>query len=230
MGPLTRWLPPRCLFCAAPGSDRIAICRGCRGDLPWLGNACSRCATPLPATAPGLAELTVCGACLWRPPPFARIRVSLAYASPVDWLVRRLKFRGDLAAGRLLGELVAADAAAELAGADAVVPVPLHPRRLVERGFNQASEIAWPLARALGAPLVRRALTRTAATVPQMDLPAHRRGINVRGSFAAGRGHPGRDVVLVDDVVTTASTVAEAARRLIGAGAERVTVVAAARA
>ncbi len=227
---LERLFPPRCLFCAAPGSDGMAVCPDCRFDLPRQGAACVRCGTRLPETAPGLAPLSVCGACLWKPPPYAAIHVAFAYSAPVDWLVRRLKFRGDLAAGRLLGELVARELRPRLPATDAVVAVPLHDQRLIERGFNQSAELARPIARALGAPLAADALVRSRATVAQMDLPAHRRGVNVRGCFDAGRGAPGASVILVDDVVTTASTVREAARRLTAAGAERVTVVAAARA
>lgn len=226
---LERLFPPRCLFCADPGSDGMAVCPACRFDLPRQGAACVRCGTRLPETAPGLAPLSVCGACLWQPPPYAAIHVAFAYAAPIDWLVRRLKFRGDLAAGRLLGELVARELGPQLPAADTVVPVPLHEQRLIERGFNQSAELARPIARALGAPIAGEALVRSRATVAQMDLPAHRRGVNVRGCFEAARGSAA-DVVLVDDVVTTAATVREAARRLSAAGAERVTVVAAARA
>jgi len=227
---LERLFPPRCLFCAAPGSDGMAVCPACRFDLPRLGAACARCATRLPDTAPGRPALSVCGACLWKPPPYAAIRVAFAYAAPIDWLVRRLKFRGDLAAGRLLGELVARELGPRLPAADAVVPVPLHERRLIERGFNQSTELARPVAHTLGAPIAGGALVRSRATLAQMDLPAHRRGVNVRGCFDAARGIPGADVILVDDIVTTTATVREAARRLGTAGAERVTVVAAARA
>ncbi len=227
---LERLFPPRCLFCAAPGSDAMAVCPACRFDLPRQGTACVRCGTRLPETAPGLPALSVCGACLWKPPPYAAIRVGFAYAAPVDWLVRRLKFRGELAAGRLLGELVARELGPRLPAADAIVAVPLHQRRLIERGFNQSAELARPIARTLGTPIAGDVLVRSRATVAQMDLPAHRRGRNVRGCFDAPRRVPGGDLILVDDVVTTASTVREAARCLRAAGAERVTVVAAARA
>jgi len=218
------------LFCGDPGCDGLAVCAGCRDDLPRLGNACSRCGTSLPDTAPGLPALSVCGACLWQPPPFAAIHVAYAYAAPIDWLVRRLKFQRDLAAGRLLGELMARELAPRVAGADSIVAVPLHRRRLIERGYNQSAELTRPLARALGVPMVSHALDRTRATVAQMDLPAHRRGVNVRGCFSAPAAMAGRDIIVVDDVVTTAATVREAARRLMAAGTERVTVVAAARA
>lgn len=229
MGLLERILPLHCLLCGDAGDAGIALCAGCRGDLPRNGHACVRCARPLPGTGADLPELRVCGRCLWRPPPYSAIHVPFRYARPVDWLVHRLKFHGDLAAGRLLGELLARECACLAGSVDAVVPVPLHPRRLNERGFNQAAELARPIARALGVPLHVTALARAGGTTAQMDLPAARRRANVRGVFSLRHAPAGR-VVLVDDVVTTASTVREAARCLAATGECNVHVVAAARA
>lgn len=211
---LNRLFPPRCLLCSDPGHARLALCPGCDADLPRIAAGCQRCGAPLPATAPGLPALTVCGACLWRPPPFVAIHVPFRYAPPVDWLVWRLKFHADLAAGRLLGELLARELAPRIESADAVLPVPLHPRRLDERGFNQAAELARPLARRLGAPLAPAALERRGSTVPQMELSADRRRANVRGAFVPSPRFAAARVLLVDDVVTTASTMREAARGL----------------
>lgn len=228
-GLLERLLPPHCLLCGDPGHDGLAICTDCLAELPRNDHPCVRCAESLPATGPDLPELRVCGRCLWRPPPYGAIHVPFRYASPIDWLVRRLKFHGDLAAGRLLGQLLALECSDALRDADAVVPLPLHPRRLAGRGFNQATEIARPLARALAAPLRVDGLARGGTTIAQMDLPAQRRRINVRGAFRRRRPLSGQ-VVLVDDVVTTASTVREAARQLAADGKCGVQVVAIARA
>jgi ComF family protein len=227
---MTRWFPPRCLLCGDAGWRGRALCAGCDADLPRITAACQRCGEALPATGPGLPELTVCGACLWRPPPFTAIEVPFAYAAPIDWCVRRLKFHRDLAAGRLLGALLADAVGAAPPAVSAVVPVPLHARRLLERGFNQAEEIARPVARALGVPLAVDGLERALATPAQMELPADRRRANVRGAFAPGRHSLNGTVLLVDDVVTTASTVREASRALLRAGADGVRVLAAARA
>ncbi len=227
---LTALFPPRCLLCGDPGACGRALCPGCHGDLPARGRACVRCAEALPGTAAGRPELTVCGACLWRPPPYGAIDVAFPYATPVDWLVRRLKFHRDLAAGRLLGELLCEALADRVAPADRIVPVPLHPARLHERGFNQVTEIARPMARRLDLPIAPDALRRRRPARPQMELPADRRRGNVRHAFAPG-GSPVRGrVLLVDDVVTTASTVRDAARALVAAGASSIHVVAAARA
>jgi len=112
----------------------------------------------------------------------------------------------------------------------AVVPIPIHGARLLERGFNQAEEIARPVARALSVPLLPGGLCRPRATPAQMDLPADRRRGNVRGVFAPGRQPVSGTVLLVDDVVTTASTVREASRALLRSGADGVRVLAASRA
>ena len=227
---MTRWFPPRCLLCGDPGWRGRALCPGCDADLPRIVAACRRCGEALPATASGLPDLTVCGACLWRPPPFTAIEVPFAYAAPIDWCVRRLKFHRDLAAGRLLGELLAENIARSPPPVSAVVPVPLHGGRLLERGFNQAVEIARPVARALAVPLLADGLCRARGTPAQMELPADRRRANVRGVFAPGRESVTGVVLLVDDVVTTASTVREASRTLLRAGADGVRVLAVARA
>lgn len=227
---MTRRFPPRCLLCGDPGWRGRALCAGCDADLPRIVAACRRCGEALPATGPGLPELTVCGACLWHPPPFTAIEVPFGYAAPIDWLVRRLKFHRDLAAGRLLGELLAENILQSPPGVSTVVPVPLHGGRLLERGFNQAVEIARPVARALAVPLASEGLDRSRATLAQMDLPAEQRRANVRGVFAPGRQAVAGTVLLVDDVVTTASTVREASRALLRAGADGVRVLAVARA
>lgn len=211
---LQRVFPPRCLLCGDPGYEGLALCAGCDADLPRIGAGCRRCGAPLPATGAGLPPLTVCGACLWRPPPYVAIHVPFRYAPPVDWLVWRLKFHADLAAGRLLGELLARELAARVDAVEVVLPVPLHPRRLDERGFNQAAELARPLARRLGARLAPTALARGGSTVPQMELSARRRRANVRGAFAAVPRFTATRVLLVDDVVTTASTLRAATRAL----------------
>jgi ComF family protein len=118
-----------------------------------------------------------------------------------------------------LAELMAAAAGAYGGLVDAVVPVPLHRRRLAERGFNQAVVIARPLARALGVPLVVGRLVRVRPTRPQVGLDAEARERNVRGAFRVRRAVSGR-VLLVDDVWTTGATLAEAARVLVDGGAD----------
>jgi len=215
-------LPARCLVCREAGSGGQDLCAACRHDMPFNRVACVRCALPLPA--PG-----TCGACLRVPPPFTAGRAALFYRFPVDRLLPRFKFRGDLAAGRLLSQLMA-EALADAARPQALVPVPLHPTRLRQRGYDQALELARPLARAFGLPLCAQSLHRVRATPPQSELDAASRRHNIRSAFAARAGELPGHVALVDDVMTTGATLAEACRALQRAGVARVDVWVAARA
>jgi ComF family protein len=147
-------------------------------------------------------------------------------------MVHALKYGGQLAFGRVLGEVVAARAAElELhGGVDCLLPVPLHPCRLAARGFNQSAEIARFAARGFALPVEPRLAIRYRDTRPQVGLtPAERRG-NLAGAFAVPRAVRGLRVVIVDDVITTGSTVTELARALHGAGAASVDVWCVARA
>ena len=247
---LSRWLfPPRCALCGEPctGAD---LCAGCRGDLPFIGPACLRCGEPRSAGG-------VCGVCRREPPPMHRTLAPLHYSFPADWLLTELKFNARLWHGPLLAGLIADAMADAMSGArtdavsgatagamartegeapaglpppDVVIPVPLHRRRLAERGYNQALEIARPLALGLGCPLADKLVLRVRATREQSSLTARARRRNVAGAFRlqgpAAFGH----ALIVDDVVTTGATTREIAALLRTAGCERVSVAAAARA
>jgi len=220
-----RLLPATCLLCGAPGEADLDLCPGCRAALPAIGPACRCCGAALEAQGP------LCGACLRRPPPFEATLAPYRYASPVDHLIWQLKFRGRLAPARTLGRLLA-DAGRDREGPlpECLVPVPLHRRRLGERGYNQALELARPVARELGVPLAPRLARRTHATPPQAERSGRERRRNVRGAFTVPQPPAARHVAIVDDVVTSGATVAELARALRRAGVERVEVWAVARA
>ncbi|WP_101927553.1 MULTISPECIES: ComF family protein [Luteimonas] len=215
-----RWLramaPSRCLICRERGANGLDLCLACAAALPWSGNACRRCAMPLPG------DDACCGACLRRPPPLTEVRAAFVYGFPVDRLLPRFKFHRDLAAGALLAGCLAR-AVAALPRPDALVPVPLHTARLRQRGYDQALELARPLARRTGVPLRADLLRRSRATSPQSRLDAAARRRNVRRAFevAAASGLPAH-VVLVDDVMTTGATLHAAAIALRRAGVARV--------
>ncbi len=138
-----------------------------------------------------------------------------------------LKFRKDIRLARLLGGLMAQELLAQFVappGMDVIVPVPLHPARLRERGFNQALELARPLARQLCVPLDSRCAERVRATAPQSALPAKQRRRNIKGAFRVTAAVKGCRVAVVDDVMTTGHTVSEFAATLRRAGAVSVTV------
>jgi ComF family protein len=227
-------LPPSCLLCGDLPDNAVSdLCDACRQDFVANDSACARCALPLSRPA------ALCGECLRDPPPFDAAFVPFVYAHPLDLLITRLKFGRSLAAGRAVGELCIAALSGALANGaiaqlpDALLPVPLHTGRLRERGYNQALELARPLATALGLPLMPGILQRERPTAAQTDLGAAARRRSPRGafSFVAPPGRPVPDhVALVDDVMTTGATLRECARVLKRAGVARVDVWAMARA
>lgn len=219
-------LPPTCLLCGAAGQPRRDLCADCQQDLSRPVWPCLLCGLPMRSSADRL-----CARCLRHPPVWDSLFAAFRYASPLDQLVFRLKYQGRLDAARLLGELFAESASASrLPRPDCLLPVPLHPQRLAERGFNQALELARPVARRLGLPLAAGDVSRVHRTLPQSGLNAAKRRRNLRNAFVAGSLLRGRHVAILDDVVTTGSTVAALTRALRKAGARRVDVWALARA
>lgn len=219
-------LPPRCLVCDGAGQPHRDLCVACNSELPWNEPACARCALPLPTHA------ARCGDCQVAPPAFERCIAPLRYEAPLDRLLPRFKFHAGLAQGRLLAQLLLEriDTVELREHIDVVLALPLHRSRLGRRGYNQALELARPIAKALARPLRNDLLQRTRATLAQTDLDAAARRRNVRGAFGAAPGTlQGQRVLLVDDVITTGATASEAARVLLGAGASRVWMLAAAR-
>lgn len=224
-------LPSPCLGCGVPLPARrspLALCGRCRLALPAApASACDGCGEPLAA-----AELPAgfrCGTCRARPPAYRRLVVAWRYAPPLDAVILAFKFRRLEHLGDDLAAAMAAALADRLAGCDLVVPVPLHWRRRLARGYDQAAGIARPLARRLGLP-AESPLVRRRATPPQTSLAREARRRNLRAAFAVPGPATvaGRTVALVDDVVTTGATLDAAARCLVRAGAAAVVAVAAA--
>lgn len=218
--------PSGCCVLCGRRCGRPGLCPGCLADLPYQGPACRRCATPLAPSAGGL-----CGDCLIAPPPFDAAVAVFEYAEPADAMIRRLKFDGRLVYARILGEIMANEI--ERRGIPLprmILPVPLHPGRLAARGFNQAIEIARPLAARFGIALDRRACRRTRATAEQTGLNAAERRRNLRRAFSVSVSLRDADLVLLDDVMTTGSTLESLALAVRRAGARRVAVWVCARA
>ena len=208
--------PQACALCNGAAGAAL-LCSACRASLPRVQRPCRACALP----APDGEE--VCGACRGRPPPFWATHAAWVYAFPVDRLVQALKYHGRLAYAEPLADALARAVAGSRAAAlpDAVVALPLSRSRQRERGFNQAHEIALRVASALGVPLVA-GLARARDAPPQATLAWSARAANVRGAFV---GHPrlaGRRIAIVDDVMTTGATLAEAAGAARRAGATSV--------
>jgi ComF family protein len=222
--PFARYLsslfPQSCLLCGTASS--AALCASCAADLPQLAERapylCPRCALPLSAPAPA------CGDCQRQPPAYDLTLAALHYAFPVDRLVQLLKFGGQ----RSFHRLASADffarclLARHSPVADVMVPVPLAPGRLRERGFNQALEIARPLARALHLPLDTCRLQRVRETTPQSLLPWRARQANLRQAFACRGDFAGQRVLVIDDVMTSGATLQAVAQTLKAYGAVHV--------
>ncbi len=212
--------PSHCLLCDAPGARGLDLCAPCAAELPRNAPCCARCAAPLAHAAP------VCGRCLRWVPPWERAWAPFRYQPPLDYLLQRFKFDGRLEHGALLGELMALALPSTPAGAAPrlLVPVPLHPQRLRQRGFNQAVVLGRELARRATLPLRPDVLARVRRTPPQVALDARARRVNLRGAFALAQPVRGQRVVLLDDVITTGATLGEAARVLLRGGAASVEV------
>jgi ComF family protein len=186
-------------------------------------------------TSPGIAsDEGRCGPCRSRPPAFTYARSAARYGDVVREALHSFKFGGQRALAAPLAELLIEMGTRSLpvSEPDMLVPVPLHPRRERERGFNQALLLARRLGRSWALPVPADVLIRGAATRPQSDLTARERRTNVRGAFALRRADlvAGRHVIVVDDILTTGATASACARCLSEGGAAAVGVLTVARA
>lgn len=224
---LSALLPQDCALCRG-FAGRWPVCPDCESSLPSMPIPhCPRCAD---TSASG----DLCARCLSHPPPFDRTIAALAYRSPVDGLVQALKYGHQLHLAAWLGDRLARAVLASAPDASTlhtalIVPVPLHQGRVRERGFNQATEIARPLARRLRAHLAHGIVSRTRPTFAQAQLPLAERESNLRGAFACTADLRGRTIIVVDDVMTSGASVRELSGVLRRHGAQHILVAVAAR-
>lgn len=228
------FLPPCCPVCERPlgalAASSSGLCAACREEFrPLSSPCCPRCSLPYP-TRGGTDHL--CEPCQRHEPPFLWVAAAGVHEGGLREAVHRFKFGGRLDLDRPLGQLIHQRVGGRLRAfaPEMVVAVPLHPRRLRERTYNQALLLARVLARELDAPVRARALARVRDTGSQQRLSRDERRRNLRQAFVADALVAGRRILLVDDVVTTGATVAECARALLDAGAASVAVAALARA
>jgi ComF family protein len=216
-----RLLAQDCLLCGADSEEDI-LCRACAADLPRLNAfVCPRCALPTP-------HGETCGRCLSKAPSFDAALAAFRYDFPLDKLVQSFKYGHRLALGAYFGRQLAA-----LAGtldADLIIPLPLHPERLRQRGFNQALELARPISKACRLPIATSSCRRTRNTLPQADLAWRERVGNMRHAFLCTVDLSEKKIILVDDVMTTGASLDECARTLKLHGAAQITVLVVARA
>lgn len=207
-------LPQDCFICTLPAQDSL-LCPGCLESLPTLPSArCPVCALPAPGGA-------LCGACTTRQPHFDATLAAFEYRFPVEPLIIAFKYQARLPVAPFLASFI--DRRLGPVEADCLIPMPLHPRRLAERGFNQSAEIARRLGKHWGLPVLLQAVVRERHTPPQAPLRGAERHQNVKNAFRCLQDFTGQHVMVVDDVMTTGSTLDEIARVLKARGAVRVT-------
>jgi ComF family protein len=237
---LVDWLyPPRCRACSGTiyGRDAEYFCGVCWPQIRLVSHPlCNRCGRPFPDAR---GDDHQCAACLTRTPYFARARAWGCYPReeiaehPLRQVVQKFKYGRKVSLGKPLGRLMAQGCQEflEACHMDLIIPVPLHPKRLRWRGFNQSLLLARQVSRMYDVPVDPFLLSRNRETPPQTQLTEEERRKNVRGAFATNGGRPlkERSVLLVDDVYTSGATVNECSRVLVRGGAREVYVLTLAR-
>lgn len=218
-----------CVLCDAFVAEGVSLCKPCQGDLPVISHACTQCGIPLSES--GEAS-RVCGQCL-KYPPASDYSVSLYhYEIPIDYFIAQLKFSQQLSYAAILGFLLKEQLQqiprSELP--EVILPVPLHTRRLIKRGFNQSLEIARVVSKGLGIPIDYKCVKRQKATKAQSDLDVNQRKRNIKDCFVIEKVPAYQHIVIIDDVVTTGATSNELAKVLKKAGVKKVGVWSIARA
>ena len=228
-------LPADCLVCRGPLPARHegGVCLPCWRTFRRLeGPCCRRCGEPVFVFERiSHPPSHLCEECRRRVRPFDRCRSAGIYDSALREAIHRVKFDGERTLGRCLGRWLARTLPGETAEADLIVPVPLHPRRARERGYNQSELLSEALAAASGIPHGVRLLAKISPTRSQATLGRQDRRRNLRGTFSLARREEAsrKRILLVDDIYTTGATVEECARVLRRGGAKSVKVVTLAR-
>lgn len=203
------WFLSACPLCLT-ACEHVGLCDDCARELPYIGRGCAICCHPL------LAEtVPICGKCVSETPPYDHAVIPFVYAPPVSWLISQLKYHQQLWLSAVLGELLATHIMAQSGPLpECVMPVPLHVTRMRERGFNQSFEIAKIVARKLGIACSASYVGKAHPTPPQTALARSARQKNLRKSFEVKKPLPYQHIALIDDVVTTGTTVCEISKLL----------------
>lgn len=217
-------IPHFCCFCHQKTGSELDLCTNCLAQFPAMNglpcqknakSICLRCGCLLLAHN----NREICATCAELPTPFSCTLSPFYYANPVDFLIRRLKYGGRLPAGRLLGSLLARHVTKAIPNGvfspDYLLPVPAHPKRYRERGFNHAAEIAFWCGKRLGIPVLAQQACRVESTPPLAGLSRAERAHAVTGAFSVSEELYAKHVAIVDDVLTTGATTTELARELL---------------
>jgi len=221
-------IPTYCVCCLSI-TRGLPICQACIHELPWNESACYQCGLPIETRK----KPTLCGACITRTPPFNHTLALFAYQAPIIKFITQLKFNRELLYAKLLGNLLASQINTNRrynSLPECIIPVPLHRKRLRQRGFNQALEIAKPIAKKLLLPIDYKTCLRDKNTQPQSELPAKKRHQNVKNAFTLKKNFSASHVAIVDDVMTTGSTVKALSNTLKTHGVKHIEIWCCARA
>jgi ComF family protein len=216
-------LPVSCGLCNAPTHRRLPLCRPCQNELPVIIEACPVCALPV-------TTAQRCGKCQQHQPAYNQVHALFLYQEPVNFLIQQFKFNRKLEYGRLFSKLMAEKIATLAEQPDLFIPVPLHSSRLRKRGYNQAWELTKHLFRLTNIPIDHRACSRVTKTPLQTGLKASERRRNLKQAFAVTTDVKDLHICIVDDVMTTGSTLEAISTTLKKAGAARVSGMVVARA
>lgn len=230
-------LPQSCACCQQQltHTTGLALCNECHFALPWLGHCCVICSLPLD-TQVSIYGTSICGKCLHEPPGFIHSKIPFRYDYPLNHLILDFKFNHHFARGKLLSRLLIDflhDAYKDQALPDALVPVPIHPRKRFRRGFNQSELLTRDISDAIGIKAHYQLCYRQQQAASQKDSSKQARRDNLKNAFGIDPGKAplikGKNLALVDDVVTTGATANELSQLLLQQGAASVVVWALAR-
>lgn len=222
---LKKWFfQTQCILCKTHVQNGKNICLQCIEELPWNKISCKYCGVPMDP----LENITmICGACLHQTPPFDAVYAAFIYEPPIIQLISQLKFNQNFIIGSVLSQLLLDFLLMHYKNKqwpEVIIPVPLHKIRLAERGYNQAIELAYPFKKLLNIPVDIHLCKRIKQTTTQTTVSARERSTNLKHAFAVTNTHTFRHVAIVDDVLTTGSTVTALSKVLKKSGVECVDV------
>lgn len=221
----SRLFPLACLSCGQNTDRAIAICHECEQQLPFNASSCRQCSSPLQQT-----HTALCGHCQKNNPAFHSSHIPFRYESTIQQWIKNFKFNNDLIKGKVLSDLFCetlSDNKPLLP--EVLIPVPLHPSRIRQRGYNQALFLARTISKKTGIPVDHSIIRKIKKTPPQHKLDQQTRLTNIRNAFSLAGQCNYQHIAIIDDVVTTTATVNEVSRLLTEQGVEKIQVWAIAR-
>ncbi len=221
-------LPNHCMLCQNNTHRSISLCVHCEKELPWNDKACRCCGKYIEKSS-----TTLCGKCLAQPPPYRHTVAAFRYQPPVSDWISAIKFYNKWYYTQMLGKLFAKrllQTRSKEKWPELIIPVPLHHKRLRKRGFNQALEIAKPIAKAFNIPIDTQSIQRIKNTLPQSELSKASRQKNIKKAFHLGKPIIANHIAIFDDVITTGNTITELSQALKHHGVKTIEVWCCARA